>query len=257
MAYLSIRESDVIRTISRNEQMPAADASVYFAAGRSALDCIGLCLQAARKSISDVKRILDLPCGHGRILRYLKAAFPEAEITACDILRDGVDFCAKNFDAIPVYSEDDPIKIPLKHDCFDLIWVGSLFTHLDAGLWSRFLRVFRTFLHPSGVLVFSTHGYDAYRRMVTGDFDFGIPYDRKAAILYDYEHDGFGYVKYPGNESYYGLSLSSPEWVYTEIAKLGGLRVVYLSEIAWVDFHDCFACVRHQDWHSPQTLGHK
>ena len=77
--------------------------------------------------------------------------------------------------------------------------------------------------------------------MVTGDFDFGIPYDRKAAILYDYEHDGFGYVKYPGNESYYGLSLSSPEWVYTEIAKLGGLRVVYLSEIAWVDFMFCFA----------------
>ena len=63
--------------------------------------------------VADVKRILDLPCGHGRVLRYLSAAFPEAEITACDIMREGVDFCASTFGAIPVYSQDDPQQIPL------------------------------------------------------------------------------------------------------------------------------------------------
>jgi SAM-dependent methyltransferase len=254
MANLSIQESAIIRTISPNEKMPAMDKDIYFAAGQSALDCIDLCLHAARKSAYDVRRILDLPCGHGRVLRYLKAAFPEAEITACDIMRDGVDFCALNFGAVPVYSEDDPTKIPFKRDFFDLIWVGSLFTHLNAGLWLRFLRVFRSVLHPQGLLVFTTHGYDAYRRMVTEDFNFCIPYDRKSAILYEYDHNGFGFVQYPGNDSYYGLSLSSPEWVLKQITNLGSLRVVCFSEIAWVNFHDCFACVRDPDWQHPQTL---
>ena len=251
MPDLVFRESNVIRTISPNEEMPTQDIEIYFSAGRSAVACINLAMNAAQKSASDVRRILDLPCGHGRILRYLKAAFPEADITACDIRRDAVDFCASTFGAVPVYSHDDPAKISLEHNVFDLIWVGSLFTHLDVDLWSSFLSLFRSVLHPSGVLVFSTHGYDAYRRMVTGSFEYGIPYYRKTAILYNYERNGFGYVKYPGSKSYYGLSLSDPFWVLTHVAKVGGLRVVCFSEKGWVNFHDSFACVRDPDWQQP------
>jgi SAM-dependent methyltransferase len=251
MADLVYRESDVIRTISPNEDMPTEDIEIYFSAGRSAVACINLAMLAAQKSASDVRRILDLPCGHGRILRYLKATFPEAGITACDIRRDGVDFCASTFGAVPVYSHDDPAKISVEHNAFDLIWVGSLFTHLDVDLWSSFLNLFRSVLHPSGVLVFSTHGYDAYRRMVTDTFKYGIPYYRKTNILYNYERYGFGYVKYSGSQSYYGLSLSDPFWVLKHIAKVGGLRVVCFSEKGWVNFHDSFACVRDPDWQQP------
>jgi len=163
MHDLVFRESDVSRTISPDEEMPIQDIEIYFSAGRSAVACINLAMNAAQKSASDVRRILDLPCGHGRILRYLKAAFPEADITACDIRRDAVDFCASTFGAVPVYSHDDPAKISLEHNVFDLIWVGSLFTHLDVDLWSSFLSLFRSFLQPSGVLVFSTHGYEGER----------------------------------------------------------------------------------------------
>ena len=89
------------------------------------------------KASSPPPRILDFPCGHGRVLRYLRAEFPQAEITACDLLRDGVDFCAANFGAIPVYSDPDPSRIGLPRDAFDLIWVGSLFTHFDAARWAK------------------------------------------------------------------------------------------------------------------------
>lgn len=153
-------DDDVIRTISSNDQMldPVYGESVYFYCGRSALECISVSLDAATKAVDDVKRILDLPCGHGRVLRYLKAAFPHAEITAGDILRDGVDFNASTFGAIPVYSHDDPMKIPLKHGAFDLIWVGSLFTHLDPDIWPIWLSALCSFLSSRGTLVFTTHG---------------------------------------------------------------------------------------------------
>src|SRR5215470_6242471 len=127
-------ELEIIRTISPNERMAPGDKGHYFRVGLSALESIRVSLQAAGKSAADVRHILDLPCGHGRVLRYLKAGFPAAEITACDLMRDGVDFCASTFGAVPVYSHDDPAKIPLGHNVFDLIWVGSLFTHFDADL---------------------------------------------------------------------------------------------------------------------------
>ena len=242
-------EIEVIRTISPNERMLAPDVEIYFAAGRSALEWIDLALRAAKKPRSDVKRILDLPCGHGRILRYLKAAFPEAELTACDIMRDGVDFCASTFGAVPVYSHDNPTQIPLEKGRYDLIWVGSLFTHFDVDLWPRYLAFLRARLNPNGVLVFTTHGYDAYCRMFMKTFDYWIP-GREMAVLHDYERNGFAYTRYPGSpSSYYGLSLSSPGWVLSQIAAVGGLRVICFSEIGWVNFHDCFACVPDPEWH--------
>src|SRR4051794_26106944 len=94
-----IIENTVNRIISPKEEMVTKEMVTsgkrerhYFGVGRSALECIDISVRAAQTNVSDVKRILDLPCGHGRVLRYLKAAFPEAEITACDIMRDGVDF---------------------------------------------------------------------------------------------------------------------------------------------------------------------
>ena len=249
---MAARGADIIiRTISPNDEMFAGKDVEYFAVGQSALDCIRIGLQAAQKSPAEVRRILDLPCGYGRVLRYLRAAFPQAEITACDILRDGVDFCASTFAAVPVYSHDDPAKIPLEHDAFDLIWVGSLFTHLDADLWSRFLGLFQALLRPGGALIFSTHGHGAYRNMITQSFDYGIPYYRKTVILYNYERRGFGYVTYPGSRGYYGLSLSNPTWVLAHLARFRDLRLVHFAERSWANHHDCFVCVRNPD--SPQT----
>src|SRR5262245_32651468 len=104
MINLTVNQGDVIRTISPNDEMfsAAGREDVYHAIGRSAIECIVCSLNAARKTTADVKRILDLPSGHGRVLRYLKAVFPDAEITACDLVRDGVDFCASALGALPV-----------------------------------------------------------------------------------------------------------------------------------------------------------
>jgi len=249
VVILTSAEKNVIRTISPNDEMFAGSKTetAYFETGRSALDSIQIALNAAQKSAADVRRILDLPCGHGRVLRYLRGAFPQAEITACDILRDGVDFCAHTFGAVPVYSHHDPAKIPLEDSVFDLIWVGSLFTHLDTDLWLRFLTVFQATLRPGGVLIFSTHGDDAYRKMITGTFNYRIPYFRKSVILHNYQRKGFGYVKYEDSDSYYGLSLSSPAWVLTQVAKLPELRLIHFAETSWGRFHDCFTCVRDPD----------
>ena len=247
---LDVVEPAVIRAVHPKDEMLTNEAH-YFGVGRSALECIDLSLRAAGAKASDVKRILDLPCGHGRVLRYLRGAFPAAEITACDILREGVDFCASTFGAVPVYSEDDPHKIPVDRDAYDLIWVGSLFTHLDSDLWPRFLDAFRTFLRPGGLLIFTAAGLAKYKRELADHRQSG----RHAKLLAGYENSGFGFEMYPHLDyEYYGSSVSSPAWVFAQVARLGGLKAVHFAEMGWDRNQDCYAFVR-DDSHRAEPSG--
>ena len=239
--------AEVSREVSPNDEMHVAGReNHYYQAGRSALACISCSLQAAQLPAGNVHRILDLPCGHGRVMRHLRAAFPEAEITACDLLRDGVEFCAATFGAIPVYSDENPDKIALERNAFDLIWVGSLLTHLDSDRWTQFLELFRRSLRPGGVLVFSAHGRQAYDLTKRGETPIQ-PYWRQTATLYAYERKGFGYAPFPNSNSY-GNSFASPAWVFKQIEKMSEMRMVHFSEAAWDSNQDVYACVRDPDW---------
>jgi SAM-dependent methyltransferase len=223
--------------------LSASGREHYFRVGQSALECIQKALDSASISPHRIKRILDLPCGHGRVLRYLKAAFPEAEITACDLLRDGVDYCSSMFGATALHSCDEPEDIPLEPGGLDLIWVGSLLTHLDAPLWPRFLAVFRNSLCPGGLLVFTTHGRYAYQRLI-GSTDHGFSHRQTTLLAYRYERTGFSYTKYSQSESYYGHSLSHPAWVIRQLMTVRGLRLVNVSERSWDQHQDVFASIR-------------
>ena len=246
-----IDETAVIRHISPGDMMFSAGRrglAEYFYCGRSAVECTQRALDAASISPQQVQHILDLPCGHGRVLRYLKVAFPEAHITACDLLGDAVDFCSSTFGAAPLASFEDPERIRLEAESFDLVWVGSLFTHLDAPKWSRFLTVLRNSLRPGGVLVFTTHGRGAYHYMLADTFNYHISHWQRTVVQHRYERTGFGYVRYPGSLSDYGVSLSHPAWVIRLLTVLGGLRLVSVSEKGWANFQDVFAFARDPAW---------
>jgi len=147
-------ELEYSTVISPNDHMWITGQQWYFDVGRSALDCIKSALTTAHIAPTS---ILDLPCGHGRVCRMLRAFFPDAHLTVTDLDHDGVDFCAAQFNATPVYSHEDIWRVSLDQ-CFDLIWCGSLFTHLDAPQLPDFLGFFAEHLSPDGVLVFTTHG---------------------------------------------------------------------------------------------------
>jgi SAM-dependent methyltransferase len=199
----------------------------YVAWGKSALSCIR---QAVDRADIVPERILDLPSGHGRVLRWLAAEFPRATITACDLKRDAVDFCAAEFGATPLYSRVEPEEIPL--DRYDLIWVGSLLTHVDAPLWRRFLGTFAE--HLDGLLLFTTAGdFVAEQMRQGGDNDV----DREA-LLESYDRSGFGYANYRGRDAY-GLSRATPAWVLALLATLPYV-VEDLKECGWADRQDVY-----------------
>lgn len=174
------------------------------------------------------KRILDLPSGYGRVLRFLRAAYPAAEIYAGEISAEAVQFCAKNFNAIPALSNSDfELDIP---DNFDVIWVGSLLTHLPEHRATRFLTRMSQYLAQDGVLIVTTHG-NAIRDRIRKGERFGVDHD---TLLAGHRDGGYGFSVYP-NMSDYGVSLVAQDW-YAQQAP-GGLVLASYIEQGWAG-HD-------------------
>ena len=227
--------------VGEKDAMYRADAKLYFRWGEMALRCIRLALVAARKT--EVRNILDIPCGHGRALRYLSAAFPNARLTACDLDGDGVDFCARTFGARPVYSDVDPRRVEFGEK-FDLIWVGSLFTHLPAERWGHFFEAFTSWLQPGGLLVFSTHGREIARCIRARTVHYGgLAAGEADNLVSEYEAHGFSFRPYTDRPGY-GISMSSPAWICAALQKHPALQLVMLKERGWFNHHDAVACVR-------------
>ncbi len=94
------RQPSLVTEVSPDDGMWRISPDAYFEIGASALSGIEEVLD--RSGVEQVDSILVLPCGHGRVLRWLTARFPDAAITACDINRSAVDFCVRTFGAEPV-----------------------------------------------------------------------------------------------------------------------------------------------------------
>lgn len=248
--YAQTRNQQVESAISMNDCIAAgdrtfeADRDHYFAVGRSALHCVKVAmLTAAIETFGD---ILDLPSGHGRVLRHLQAAFPKARLTASDIEIDAVDSCAKTFGATPIYSQKSPQDIRLPRE-YDLIWVGSLLPHLDKERCIEFLEFFRGALSPKGVLLFTMHGRTVAKRLREGGATYGLSAEDIPRVLRDYADRGFGYANYPkeievGISENYGVSLVSPRWLFAQLEAMKDVRLLNYTEHGWDNHHDVIAC---------------
>ena len=220
------------RNISPNDGMVAVGLEEqYFDLGRRALELIHLSAQLCDKP--HYPEILDLPCGHGRVTRWLQAQYHYAKITACDLDRDGVDFCAKEFGAQPVYSQTDLTKIPFESQ-FDLIWVGSLLTHLPQDRWLAALDCFIRWTKECGVLIFSTQGRTVPSLLARGQKNIAENID-KPALLEEFSSKGFAYQSYFESkpEEDYGMALSSPEWLMRVLQRYPDVIMRAYLEEAW------------------------
>lgn len=222
----------VDRTIAPRDGMVAAGLEEqYFDLGRRALELIHFSSVLCDKP--HYPRILDLPCGHGRVLRWLRAHYPYADITACDLDRDGVDFCAQQFRATPVYSR--PSLSELNFDAqFDLIWVGSLVTHLDEKRWLETLDCLVRWTKECGVIVFSTQGRTVTSLLARGRRNVAENID-KPALLDEFAQRGFAYQRYfeATPEADYGFAATSSEWLMRQLQRYPDIIIRAYLEEAW------------------------
>jgi len=214
----------------------------YLSVGASALNAIHAAIQLAGND--GAEKILDFGCGAGRVTRWLRAAFPEAETSVTDLRESDLEFCAENFQATtwPSSTDIDALQAP---DRYDLIWAGSVLTHLSAEKSLSLLDKLIGWTRQGGLVIVSLHG-----RAVT---------DIRRRNAWDYLHDsgwktieneykrlGYGYADYE-NQAGYGISLVSLDWIAKQIMGMSNVRLVLLSERTWDNHHDVLALQRVPD----------
>lgn len=213
----------------------------YLHAGRNALEIILASMVTARRVKAD--RILDLPCGFGRVTRHLRAAFPQAHITACDLYQDRIDYCASTFGVEALQSKE--VLADLHFDQpFDLIWCGSLLTHLPKQRFAAALGLLSRALSEDGIAIATTHGrfspWSSHER-----FKY-LPTDAFIAAERGFYRSGFGYAPYANAtevfaQETYGISLSSMSFIGGLIETDPTIRMVGFTERGWDGHQDVVA----------------
>jgi SAM-dependent methyltransferase len=229
------------RISSKDAMLFGRDVGQYFTAGVSALSCIDEALQQAGNTT--VNEILDMPSGYGRVLRLLASRFPKARITACDVIPDAIRFCAETFGATAAPSSSNFAELSFSTK-FDLIWCGSLVTHLDADRTRALFRFFAKYLRAEGLLVLTTHG-DYVPTIFDGNNNFGVNSAEVPELLKAFHEQGYGYDDDPAGYGYpgYGFSLTARTWMIEEALEVG-LKEVYFCAHGWDSFQDVFGFVK-------------
>lgn len=229
--YIDLASLPVSRAVSPRDTMvwPGAEEE-YFNLGRRALELAILAAELCDKP--HYPEILDLPCGHGRVLRWLRAHYGYANITACDLEREGVDFCQEQFRAKGVYSQTDLRALAFGSQ-FDLVWCGSLLTHLAPEAWLNALDSLIRWTSECGVIVFSTQGRYFSTLLARDQNAFADNVD-VPALLKAFSREGTAFEPYFEDPSgQYGLALSSMEFIGRVLKRYPNVIVRGYLEQAW------------------------
>lgn len=208
-------------TIHPDDDMYHGSLEHYDSVGRQLADHV---TAAVGRIAVNSPRILELPCGYGRVTRHLASRYPKEDILACDIMVPATAFVAREF-GVKVHPAQEPVHelTGIESDAFDVAVMGSLITHLSAvnsqTLLTHFLRVLRS----GGEAIVTTHGVRS-RELLDGQDIYQVGEAARQHLLRQYDDGQFGFVNYlPDHRSEartvdyigdsYGISLIPDAWM--------------------------------------------
>lgn len=201
----------------------------YMEAGADALRiCVGALISHMRPV---PKVVVDLPSGSGRVTRHFKAFFPDARIIASDLYEDRWKYCVNAFGVEGLQStenfDDLSVGAPI-----DLLFSGSLLTHLPEPIFRSFFSFLSRSLSDTGIAVVTTQGRHA-EWVQHNKYQYIEP-ERFEMAEKDVLTKGFGYVDYNShwmdtvwvNQENYGVALSRPWFTMKTLEEDYGLRIL-------------------------------
>ncbi|QCB46333.1 class I SAM-dependent methyltransferase [Hydrogenophaga sp. PAMC20947] len=183
-------------------------------------------IQAASRlqNSTSAPRILELPCGYGRVTRHLVSMFPAEHICASDIMVPAVKFVTEQFGVM-----GHPAQAPfneltgLSDNMFDVAGMGSLITHLSAFNSTTLLKHFFRVIKQGGIAVVTIHGVRSRQLLAERDV-YEIGEVARQHLIEKFDKEQFGFVNYLPNHNFeaktveyigdsYGISLIPNQWM--------------------------------------------
>ena len=135
----------------------ASDAQGYISTGKCHVTEMMRLLEQSGFSIGSAKRILEFGCAAGRMIRHLPEIAPNAELWGVDQNAERIRWCVENLTPEIHFATTTMVPhLPFEDRYFDLIFCGSVFTHVEDLQESWLLELGRV-LRPSGKLYVTIH----------------------------------------------------------------------------------------------------
>ncbi|HAM51169.1 MAG TPA: hypothetical protein DCP92_10960 [Nitrospiraceae bacterium] len=191
---------------------------LYFKSGMEALQCIENIVRFGGKSFGDIESFLDFACGYGKSTRFLIQELDLDKVWVSDIYEGAVDFQKKYFGVNGFYSQTEPSKLEFPRK-FEVIYVGSLFSHLPANRFEEWLLTLYNVLEDHGILILSTHG------------------ESLCPAGCQVDPSGFTFLRSSESRSLsteeYGSTFVTSEWVKKLARKLGIINIYFMEKELW------------------------
>lgn len=171
----------------------------YLADGWRTLSELMWLLEVHQLPLAQVSSFMEFASGFGRFTRHLVKRLPAGSLWVSDVVTQAMDFLPQQFGVQAIRSTQSPENLAVPRQ-FQVVFVLSLFSHLPARTWSRWLARLWQFTAPGGLLIFSTHG-------------------DSCAVRSKVDMDPGGFAFFPGSESTavdqadYGMAFTSEDFV--------------------------------------------
>lgn len=149
--------------------------------------------------------LLEFASGYGRLTRHFPKLLPNADVVACDVHEQAVDFILNKLGCKAIMSSHNPEAFNTGQQ-FHIVFALSFFTHIPKHRWRPWLNSLQLQTAPTGLLIFTTHGRQSLRYMGVSELD----------------PDGFWFAPFSEQKdldtSEYGATATSFDFVYRQFA---------------------------------------
>jgi SAM-dependent methyltransferase len=133
----------------------------FLASGREDCEAMAKILADSGTTLADAGAILELGCAGGRMIRHIPAMAPGATIWGADIWSSAILWCQDHLCPPCLFTVTTMFPhLPFEDRSFDLVYCGSLFTHIDDLAEAWFAELHRV-LPRGGRLYFSINDQHA------------------------------------------------------------------------------------------------
>ncbi len=131
---------------------PESTEQEYFQVGRGYVGKMKAVLEAAGAPLESHRRILDFGCASGIMIRWLRDWTKDGEVWGVDLSGAHVQWCQRHLSPPFKFATTTSFPhLPFEDGTFDLIYAGSVFTHI-ADLGEAWLMELKRIVRPGGKL---------------------------------------------------------------------------------------------------------
>lgn len=167
----------------------------YLKSGRSHCEIMFRLLDQTGFAKENCKHAMDFGCAAARMLRHLPAIIGhEANLWGVDIRADFIAWCSQHLTPEMNFATTTIVPhLPFCERTFDLVFCGSVFSHIDDLAQAWLLELARV-MKPGGRLYFTIHDENTVHRLKTRDKDHDLARKCSESSVYRESVDNFGMI---------------------------------------------------------------